>query len=368
MSERNIDVNDDEKERAFSGVTYSHTVPAFTRPSYVYVLPAIFMFFLVVFGMFPLTAQVHIRQVCHDLNEDDCESSRVSANASTLNLIAAFALSIPSIITCGIYGSVADVYGRKIVMIIPFFGLMIYSLAYLYVDTFDPPSYVGIIIAGNFALGMCGGYFTFIMSCMCYTSDATVLVPHTRKTVYSVTEATIFIPEVFGPVLTGLWATYFGFFVPLLLGVIISAIAMVYVYFLPESLPPDAVTRSQPLKLSPFQTFTSIMFLFTYKIPAQDETSTSEVSEREPQQSPLPIMGVSFFIYLMPVMGQAAVRIVYWTHRFSWNSSLIGIYDGMEGLVVSLSMLFAPYVVQRVMGYKTPIKLMTWIQVGYVFK
>lgn len=259
-------------------------------------------------------------------------------------------------------------------MIIPFLGLMIYSLCYLYVDTYDPPSYVGIIIAGNFMMGMSGGYFTFIMSCMCYTSDATVLVPHTRKSVYSVTEATIFIPEVFGPVLTGLWATYFGFFVPLLLGVIVSGIAIVYVYFLPESLPPDAPSRSQPLKLSPFQTFTSIMFLFTYRFSEpQDETalrtaSTSEGTEPKTEQSPLPIMGVSFFIFLMAALGQPSVRIVYVTHRFGWNSSIIGIYDGMEGLVVSLSMLFAPYVVHRLMSHKSPVKIMTWIQVGFAFR
>lgn len=361
---------DDTKDRVFSDVRFSSTTPEFQRPSYGYVLPAIFLYFVVVFGLYPLTTQVHISQVCNDLGEDDCNSSRVSADASTLNLIASFALSIPSILTCGIYGSIADVYGRKIVMIIPFVGLIFYSAAYLYVDMVDPPSYVGIIIAGNFIMGLSGGFFTFIMSCMCYTSDATVLVPHTRKTAYSITEATIFVPQVFAPVMTGIWSTYFGFFVPLLLSVIISIIAVIYMVFMPESLPPDAPSRTSPLKLNPFQTFTSIIFLFTYKFPelTDDEQSIVPAAPVKTGTSPLPILSVSFLLYSMAVLGQASVRIVYVTHRFDWNSSLIGIYDGLEGLVVSLSMVFAPYLAHRVMQHKTHVKLMTWIQIGYAFR
>jgi len=362
--------NDDTKDRFIADVRFSSTTPSFKRPSYLYVLPVIFLYFVVVFGLYPLTTQVHIRQVCNDLGEDDCNGSKVSAQASTLNLLASFALSIPSIFACGIYGSIADVYGRKIVMIIPFLGLMFYSAAYLSVDMMDPSSYVAIIIAGNFINGLSGGYFTFIMSGMCYTSDATVLVPHSRKTAYSVTEACIFIPQVFAPAIGGIWVTYFGFFVPLLLAVVISVIAVVYIVFMPESLPPDALSRSLPLKLSPFQTFTSLMFLFTYKFtePMDEEQPVSPDTPVKTAASPLPILGVAFFIYLMATLGQPAVRILYFTHRFDWDASLIGIYYGLEGLVVSMSMLFAPYVVHRVMQHTTHVKLMTWIQVGYVFK
>lgn len=370
--------NGDLKERNFSDVNFPHTVSVFKRPSYAYVLPAIFLYFLILFGLFPLTTQVHIEQTCNDMNEDDCDSSSVSAKASTLNLMASLALSVPSILTCGIYGSIADVYGRKIVMLVPFVGLMFYSLAYLYVDTFNPPSYIAIILIGNFIMGLSGGYFTFIMSCMCYVSDATVLSPHNRRHVYSTAEATIFIPEVFAPVLTGLWATYFGFFVPILLSVIIAFIATVYISLIPESLPQDAFSRTQPLKLSPFQTFSSIMYLFTYKFtepPDESEQAlldpsggSSSQAKLKTQQSPLPIMGASFFIFLMAMLGQASVRIVYVKHRFGWDSALIGIYDGMEGLVVSMSMLFAPYVVQRVLKLKSHIKIMTWIQIGYIFR
>lgn len=375
--------SNDMKERIISDVNLDHTASEFKRPSYKYVLPVIFLYFLILFGIFPLTSQVHIDQTCKDLNDSDCESSDVAAKASTLNLIASFSLSIPSILTCGIYGSIADVYGRKIVMLVPFIGLIFYTAAYLFVDTVNPSSYVAIIVAGNFIMGLSGGYFTFIMACMCYVSDATALSPHSRRHVYSMTEATIFVPQVFAPVITGIWATYYGFFVPLVAGIVVAVIAVINIILLPESLPLDAESRRQPLKLSPFQTFTSIIFLFTYKHKldeALDESPmlsspAASISEEEvivvkskTERSPLPIMGMSFFIYFMALLGKAAVFVIYAKNRFGWDSGVIGIYSGLEGLVVSLSMIFGSYVAKRVFGAWGNFSLMTWIQIGYFFR
>jgi MFS family permease len=387
---------DDRKDRLFSEANFSHTVSVFERPSYLYVFPAIFLYFLIMFGTFPIAFQVHIDQVCTDLNEDDCGSSKVSAQASTLNLLAALASSLTSILTCGIYGSMADVYGRKIVMITPFVGLMVYTAAYLYVDCANPENYVAIIVAANAFMGLSGSYIVFIMGSLCYTSDATTQNPHTRRNVYSYAEATIMTPEVFGPVLTGIWASYYGFFLPLLLGVILSAVAIIYIALLPESLPPDAHSRTQPLQLSPLQTFSNVMFLFTYRVDndgagkgaqrtisathnpvssvqrrsKRDSDSDDDVVEQSigNEISPLPHIGFAFLLFFMAAMGQSAVRIVYVTHRFGWDAGLIGIYDGMEGFVISMSMVFAPWVIQRVLCFKKSLHLITWMQIGLVFR
>ena len=76
-------------------------------------------------------------------------------------------------------------------------------------------------------------------------------------------------------------------------------------------------------------------------------------------------------LFFMAAMGQSSVRIVYVKHEFNWDSAVIGIYDGLEGLVIALSMVFAPTWLQKVMkfcckaGTDTHIKLITWIQIGY---
>ena len=378
----------DRKERTISEAVFSHTNSVFKRPSYLYVFPAIFIYFLVLFGVFPLTTQIHIGQVCSDLNEDDCDSSSVSVKASNINLYAGLAQSISAILVCGFYGSVADVYGRKITIIMPLLGLLAYTSAYLYVDTSNPSNYFAIILVANVLAGLSGGYFTFIMGVLCYTSDATMLMPHTRRSVYSYAEATITTPQVFGPVLTGIWASYYGFFLPLLLGVILTAVAIVYVTILPESLPPDAHSRTQPLALNPLQTFSNFAFLFSHKTllraaksdlhspisntsaldRSKEEDELKEHSAAAAGWSPVPFISLAFLLYFTAVIGQVAVTIVYATHRFGWDSDVIGIYDGMYGAVVALSMVCAPTVVQAVTCRAKPAKLITWIQVGLLFR
>jgi MFS family permease len=406
----------DNGERTFSvsqGLVPAIIPDLFKRPTYNLVLPVVFMYFVVIFGIYPLATQIHIEQICNDMGESDCDSSNVSARASTLNLIASTASGVPAILTCGFYGSVADVYGRKSVLFIAFIGLTVYSATYFIVDTYNPKSYVALVIIANFIMGLCGSYITFIMGSMCYTSDATISVPHTRKVAYSYTEAVIFASEVCAPVLTGVWASYYGFFVPLLGGVIFCACGLIYICMLPESLPPDAWSRTQPLHLNPFQTFHNLLFLFQYKFndettkddedaDGQGNTNTKEIDggaridsvvaandsfdtetlDSAPSssasarlhagtplstRSPLPWIATAFMLLFMASMGLASVRIVYTKHAFNWDSGLIGIYDGMEGLVLSLSMAFAPAVMHRLFGRWTgQISVITWIQISYV--
>jgi hypothetical protein len=59
---------------------------------------------------------------------------------------------------------------------------------------------------------------------------------------------------------------------------------------------------------------------------------------------------------------------VYVTHRFSWDAGVIGIYDGMEGFVVAMSMVCAPSVTQYVLRRAKPMKLVTWLQIGFLFR
>jgi hypothetical protein len=46
-------------------------------PSYIFILPVVFLFFTILFGCAPLTTQVIIDQVCNGIHSDDCDSSEV---------------------------------------------------------------------------------------------------------------------------------------------------------------------------------------------------------------------------------------------------------------------------------------------------
>jgi len=321
----------------------------FEGPSYKSILPVVFLYFACLFGVAPLTTQIHIDQACLELDAADCSSSEVSAKASTINLAAALVLNLTAILCVGTYGQVADKWGRKPVIAVPCVGLMFFTSGYWYVTTFNPAFYLPVILASSCALGLSGSYVTFIMGALCYASDATAAVPDERKHAYSYTEATIFAPQVIAPVLSGLWAASFGYSLPLIVAMCTMLVTLVYIWHMPESLHPKAPSRSVPLRVNPLQTFINMTYMFTYRT--------------EEGRSPLPMVSLAFLSFFTAAMGATAVQIVYVKHKFGWNSAVIGIYDGTQGLIVTGSMAFAPAVFARV--FKTQLRLITWIQLGY---
>ena len=328
------------------------TSSIFEKPTYVAILPIIFLFFFAIFGIAPLSEQVLIDAVCDEMDNDDCDSTEVSARAASLNFIAGLALNIPAVFLCGFFGALANKYGRKLVIYITLTGFLLYLCIVFYVTTYKPAIYAILVIGANFIFGLSGGYITFVMGALCYVSDSTIVIPHTRHTAYSVTEATIFAPQVMAPVLSGMWAAVYGYSLPYFVALITCVINIIYLSFLPESLPMDAECRSKPLVLDIWQTFRNLSYLFNYK--SVEGTS------------PLPHVAGAFFLYFSAAMGFVATRIVYFKHEFHFDSGQIGIYGGVEGLVACLSMLFAPAAYTAVVG--RPLGTIRWIQVGYFFR
>lgn len=330
----------------------TRTVSIFETPSYLAVIPVIFFMFLVVMGLTPLAEQVLIDAVCNDLKSSDCGSTEVSANSADLTFAAAIALNAPAVLLSGFYGSVADKYGRKSVMIVTMVGLLIDTSIQFYVAVYEPRYYRLLIISANFIFGLCGGFITFVMGAMCYVSDATASVPHTRHSAYSVAEATVFGAQIIGPVSTGFWAAASGYGMPLLACIGVLLCALVYAMCLPESLPMDAMSRKVPMPIDFLSSFKNMAYLFTYQCPEG--------------RSPIPYVTTAFLIFFAAAMGFIYVRIIYFKHAFGFDAAQIGTYGSMDGLVTTLSMLYAPSVFAYLAGRK--IKQITMIQIGYAVR
>ena len=298
--------------------------------------------------------------------EDDCDGTEVTSEASLLNLVALTCMNITAIFTCGIYGAMADKYGRKVVILISLTGMLCLVIAYLIVDIFHPKFYAVIIIIGATLAGLCGSYITVIMSCLCYASDATMDATHERKGAYSVLEASIFAPQIIGPVLSGVWASYFDFTIPIAAAAGLLVVAILYLLVLPESLPPSAPSRILPLRLDLFQTFRNIKFLLWYTQSETDELTGGGIDDNS--RSAVPWVGSAFLWFFIALMGSSAAQVVYVKHVFGWDSLLIGMFDGFNGLSVTLSMLFAPKLVDWIFGSDHKPRVITWIQIGYTFR
>jgi MFS family permease len=320
-------------------------IPAIVAPSFLY--------FISVFMYYSLNSQVLISQVCRHSNYSDCDSSEVSSKASSLSVGIALVSSIPTLLLNGFYGSVADVYGRKYPMISAMVGNGLFALSLLIVVLTNSPFYYVIILAGSLMNGITGGIAVFIMAMFSFTADITRNNPDQRKWVYSLTEVSLFIPNIISPAIGGVLAKAFGFAVPLAVAIGSIVLALLWIIFaVKESLPLDAPSRLQPLRTKVLETFYNISFIFTHKMGGGKAGS-----------SPLPWIASAFFLYFWCFWGEATIEVFFIKHKFHWDSAEIGYFASTQGILYSTSMLIMPSLVNFFLKRET--KIVNWIQLGY---
>ena len=265
-------------------------------------------------------------------------------------LYANTATYLPGLLTTGFYSSVANIYGRKVVMIISLFGVVIYSSLFAYVVFVEPKAYMAIIIMASFFMGVTGTYTTFMMGAFSFVADTTH--PSRRTRAYSIAESCLYIGKIVGPLASGFWAQSFGFRVPFLTAAVAATLCIVYVSFfvkeslflmkerqsslavprqpdMPEdsSVPPNNFSSNnqgekgnrEKLVINPMQTYHNLKFLFYHKVSVG--------------QSPIPFIAMAFFFFHFSLMGFLQVVYVYMKYEYNWNSLLIGMYDSINGII-----------------------------------
>jgi MFS family permease len=276
---------------------------------------------------------------------------QVSSKASLTVLYANTATYLPGLLTTGFYSSVANIYGRKIVMIISLFGLVIYAFLFAFVVFNEPAAYMEIIIVASFCMGITGTYTTFMMGAFSYVADTTD--PAMRTRAYSIAESCLYVGKIVGPLTSGFWAQSFGFRVPFAAAAVAAGLCIVYItFFVKESLflmkerqtslsqtsidqprqqqHPKGLTssdncegaepKSEPgLLFNPMQTYYNLRILFRHKVSVG--------------QSPVPFIAIAFFFFHFSLMGFMQVVYVYMKYEYDWNSLLIGLYDSMNGII-----------------------------------
>ena len=317
--------------------------------SLLWVIFAALCFFLTMTSTNPIASQVLIENVCLELQGgENCDSSEVSAQTSLVALCVSLASNIPAFLTSGLYGSIADRYGRKTSMIIPLVGFTVYAGAYLFLSIFKPTYYFALIVCASLFLGLTGSISTFQMSIFAHGADLTSHRIQDRAFVFSLLEACLYISKVVGPIESGVWAKEHGYTPPLVFATALCGATVVWVFLMPESLSADSPVRSRPLTLDPFKTFRNLWMLVSIKPKVG--------------LSPLPFLSAAFFFFFAAYMGSMQILVLYVKHQFHWSSDTIGYYEASEGAISMIAMLLFPLFIRWAFGSYVDI---WWIAFGY---
>jgi|694.fasta_scaffold50733_6 MFS family permease len=304
-------------------------------------LPTIF-YFASYFMILSLSYQILINEVCLELKEDDCYSSRVSAYTSNLLIFISLTGSIPALLLSGIYSSIADKYGRKVVIIMPIIGLFIKILMLLYVNILHPKYYFFLYLVASLFSGMLGSQINFNMGIFTYTADTTQLNISSRSKSYTIVEICMITPKILGYLSSGLLAKYYGYTVPLLLTLVFTIISFIITYMIPESL--SYINENIEFKF--INTYTNLKLLLI----------NSNII--------IKLLSISYFLFYFCLIGSNSLDILYFKHKFGWESDFIGYYETAEGIINGLSMLL----ISNYGDLYNKLTLIHWISIGYFFR
>lgn len=244
-------------------------------------------------------------------------------------------------------------FGRRTILFVPMIGLTICKILYFFVTYFRWSYYLYVLLAANFIQGCSGGGGVFQMGIFTYASDITENNLEFRTQLFSILESILFIAKIIGPVLGGLWAKYRGLSEPLLYGSVIMIIAGIWGYFtIPESLPSDAKVRKNEITFNPTKTLKNLYKILKLKF--------------DKGKSPIPYILFANFIVIFVLMGNASILVYYVTVKFNWTAETVGYYMATEGVMQSVSMLFLPYLVEKLLKLK--FDNVYWIGGGYLLR
>ena len=306
--------------------------------TYKNVLLPTFFYYTSYFMILSLNYQVLLNEVCRQMNESDCTNSTVSAHTSYLMTFISLTLSFPPLLLSGIYSSIADKYGRKVVIIMPILGIFVKILTLLYVHILHPPYFFPLYLFGSFTYGILGSQVNFNMGIFTYTADANT---PSRSKSYSILELCMIIPKILGFLFAGLLSKNYGFTIPLLLTLVLTMLSFMFACIIPESLP-----RNADVKFKLINTYYNLKLLLV----------DSNIVVR--------LLSFSYFLFFICLTNSSSLDILYFKNKFGWDSDYIGYYETIEGGSSSLSIL----IIYNFKNRYNKLSLAHWVAIGYFFR
>jgi len=270
---------------------------------------------------------------------------------------------LPSFLVAGFYGLMADRVGRKLVMLYPLVGYLIYLCCFVGVVYFKPSIWRYILAIGCFTFGCSGGYTTFSMAVFSYVSDLTASKQLSARSYYfALIEGALLLSGMLTFV-GGVWAARRGFVEPLSFALLNTFACILYIiFFLKESFPSKLRQIKMDQQLSEgtaksnFVTSITATFSNVYWLLSLKSNSN---------YSPVLFVFIAYCFFALPIFAESTIAVFYLKYKFGWDSDIIGYFLSLEAFLNVVSMVVLPECVKYSRNGKS-IHDVYWVVLGYV--
>lgn len=309
--------------------------------------PVVGLYSFSCFLIFPLTQQFVYRRLWEDItnttysendnttrcaNTSDSNSTsfdeEVQKRASLLSLYTELFTAIPSFIVTILLVAYSDRGGRKITMIMPVIGTLLYIIGVLMISFFELNIY--LIIGCSLLSSFFGGFGTFLGGCFAYVADISEN-DHQKTLRLAGVDMILGVLGGAAALSTGYYLKAMGFNLPFMTSAVGLIILLLYVFFILEEtvkkVPPDASQLDSPPQGSNIKQ----MFYSIYDVLAGGDCQ---------HRTALIILLVAFTFFVFADMGGVSLITLYELNApLCWTEIMIG-YGSALGTMVFLTSFF----------------------------
>ncbi|KAM9729329.1 lysosomal proton-coupled steroid conjugate and bile acid symporter SLC46A3 [Menidia menidia] len=295
--------------------------------------PVVALYAFSSFLIFPLVQQYVYRRLWQELtnttypnsgNTSRCAPTNISANhtnyhemvqrqASLFSLYSELLSTIPSLIVTLLLVAYSDRGGRKITIIMPLIGSLIYTTTFLTVSFFELNIY--LLIGSSFLSSLFGGLGTFLGGCFAYIAD---LCKDERQKTLRMAGIDMMIGLLSGiaAISTGYFLRAAGFNWPFFTSAMFLCLTLLYAIFILEETVKKAPTDGNILDESPRHSTLKHMIFGFYQIFAGAGQGTKTV---------LVLLLIIFTSFSFAYVGGISLVTLYELNEpLCWTEVLIG--------------------------------------------
>eukprot|EP00056_Hartaetosiga_gracilis_P022860 m.33533 g.33533 ORF g.33533 m.33533 type:complete len:463 (+) comp9869_c0_seq1:16-1404(+) len=253
-------------------------------------------------------------------NSDLCDSAEITSETSMYILYLKLAETIPSLFVATTLGPMSDQYGRKPVLLLSTFGMLILSFGYLLVACLDWPKVYLFVFETLFSV--CGSSALLLMAFFSCVVDT---VPFSSRTVrMAALEGVLYLGLVAGMLGGGYVSTRFGYIDAFLLINVVTVVCVIYVLCMVETLP-----------------------LRNRRIVSIREANIVHIISNLFKKKDEGLLALFFTFQVMNKIGLIPVFVLFLKHQFHWNDGFISYFLAGDNLSKALALLVVVPVVSR---------------------